>query len=442
METTLNKRMYALPLSFLLLLLCMIVSACGTSFASVGTQGLLTTSSVPVKNTMLQVSPTKGSYTFVRNEQLWVALNGANPVQVTHFTYPTNHGFTNAFWNQSFWFANGRYVAFELKAVVGGLGGGGCGYIGDYARNAGLFVLDTTTLKITQITVPGEKGPSGSVDGYWEHLFPENATQLLVWHSTLYNKNGGLYRYNFTTKALTLVLPASKVPNADSNTEAFAPMRYSNGQLYYETFNPVPGSSVLYDHVIYSHSVTHPNEQTFKVLDAGTQVFCDVAHGNAGLYRETGWDISPDGQHLVVQEIVKNNQGKETSSIQSISLRSGTPITLFSHLPADVLSHDLVLSWAPDNRTVLLQSPSQKPGQGTFYSTTLFTGLLKVQTYPYTTNFGFHPGHIAWKPNSTTFALYAFQEYDKVVTSSVYTFTVGNAHGSVLLSNATNFAWS
>ena len=440
METTLNKRIYALPLSFLLLLLYMIVSACGSSFTNVSA-GLLTTSLASVTDTNIHSSSSKGNYAFVRNEQLWLSLKGANPVQVTHFTYPTNNGFTNVFWNQPLWFANGRYVAFEVKAIPDGVGGGGCGYIGDDARNAGLFVIDTTTLKITQISVSGEKGPGSSVDGYWEYQFPENATQLLIWHSTLYNKNGGLYRYNVVTKALTLVLPASKVPNADSNTEAFSPMRYSNGQLYYEVMNYVPGSSALYDHVIYSHSITHPNEQTLKVFDAGTQVFCDVAHGNAGQYRETGWDVSSDGQHLVVQRIVKNKQGKETSIIQSVSLRSGTLITLFQSLAANVLSHDLVVSWAPDNRTVLLQSPSQTPGQGTFYST-VFTNPSAVQTYPYTTNFGFHMGHIFWKPNSTTFAFYAFQEYDKVVTSSVYTFTIGNARGSVLLHNATNFAWS
>ncbi len=439
METTLNKRIYALPLSFLLLLLCMIVSACDSAFTSVSTQsaGLLTTSSVPVTDTMVHSSSSKGNYAFVRNEQLWVSLKDANPVQVTHFTHSSS---TAIFWSQPLWFANGRYVAFEVK-VAGGLGGGGCGYIGDDARNGALFVLDTTTLKIVQIKVSGEKGPGTTLDGYWEYLFPENATQLLMWHNALYNKNGGLYRYNFVTKSLSLVLPSSNVPNADSNTEAFSPMRYSKGQLYYEVMNYVSGSSALYDHVIYSHSVTHPNVPTFKVFDAGTQVFCDVAHGNAGQYLETGWDISPDGRHLAVQKIIKDNQGKETSVIQSISLRSGTSITLFPHLPIDALSHDLVLSWAPDNRTVLLQAHSQILRQGTFYSTS-FTNPLVVQTYPYSTDFGFHPGHIFWKPNSTTFAFYAFQEYDNNVTANVYTFTIGNAQASVLLSNATNFAWS
>ncbi len=439
---TLNKRMYTLSLSFFLLLLCMMVSACSSSIDAQGT-GLLTTSAVPVKNMTLQTSSVKGSYTFVRNEQLWIALKGANAFQVTHFTYPTDHGFNNVFWNQPLWLANGRYIAFEVKSLVGGLGGGGCGYIGDYARNSALFVLDTSTLKITQITVPGEKGlgTGSNYDGYWEHVFPENATQLLVWHSTLYDKAGGLYRYNFQTKALTLVLPASKVPNADSNTEAFSPMRYSNGQLYYETMTYVAGSNQLYNHTIYSHSVMHSNAPTVKVFDAGTQLFCDVAHGNAGQFREPGWDISPDGQHLVVQKVVRNGQGKETSSIQSIALQSGASITLFSHLPARVLSHDLVLSLAPNSKTVLLQSPSQTSGQGTFYSTTLLMPAV-VQTYTYTTSNGYYVGHIAWKPDSTAFAFYAFQEFDKVVASNVYTSTVGKANGSVLLTNATNFAWS
>ncbi len=379
------------------------------------------------------------SYVFVRGEQLWIVLNGAKPVQVTHFNYGSVGGaHANVFWNQPLWFDNGHYVAFRLKALQGGLGGGGCGYIGNDGRNGSLYVLDTTTMHMTRITVPGEKdlGVDHQYDGYWEYLFTEDTTHLLAWHLVDGN-TGGLYRYDFKTGALSLALPASSVPDADSNGEAFSPMRYSSGQLYYEVMNNVSGP--LYDHIIYRHSVVQPGTASVKVLDAGTQVFCDMEHGNTGLFREPGWEISPDGQHLAVQKIVKNSQGQETSTIQSIALKNGAVAPLFPQLTVAVLSHDLVLSWAPDSQTIVLQSSSQMPGQGTFYSTAKSS---VVPTYAYTTNFGYHTGHIFWMPNSTTFAFYAFQEYSTAANSSVYTFSIGKTQSQVLLSNATNFAWA
>lgn len=442
-----KNRAYAFLLSVSLFSLCMIMSACSssitnTSAATSGSiQGLTQVAQSSVSDTKqnASVASAKGnSYAFVRSEQLWVALNRTKPVQVTHFDYSSVGGaHANVFWNQPLWFDSDRYVAFELKALLGGLGGGGCGYIGDDGRSGSLYVLNTTTMQITRITVPGEKdlGVDHRYDGYWEYLFTEDTTHLLAWHRAEGNA-GGLYRYDFKTRALSLALPASSVPAADSNGEAFSPMRYSSGKLYYEVMNNVSGS--LYDHVIYSHSVAHPDQPTVKVLDVGTQVFCDMEHGNTGLFREPGWDISPDGQYMAVQKIVKSKQGKETSAIQSISLKNGVVTPLFSQLATSVLSHDLVLSWAPDSQTLLLQSPLQTPGQGTFYS---ITKSSIVYTYPYMTNFGYHVGHIFWKSNSTTFAFYAFQEYDTTAISSTYTFTIGKTQGQVLLSNATNFAW-
>ncbi|GAC1404162.1 MAG: hypothetical protein NVSMB49_22460 [Ktedonobacteraceae bacterium] len=229
-------------------------------------------------------------------------------------------------------------------------------------------------------------------------------------------------------------------------------MRYSHGQLYYEVMKNVSGQ--VYNYAIYSHSVAYPNTPSVKVLDAGSQVFCDVDHNNWGLFRELGWDISPDGQQLAVQKIIKDNQGKVTSTIQLVALKSGAVTPLFPQLAPTVVGHDLVLSWAPDNQTILLQSPmfqssaqTQGPGpgpvagQGTFYSTTLAAPSV-VQTYPYTTNLEYHIGHIFWKPASTTFALYAFQEGSSITNTNIYTFTIGKTQSQVLLDNATSFAWS
>jgi len=122
-------------------------------------------------------------------------------------------------------------------------------------------------------------------------------------------------------------------------------------------------------------------------------------------------------------------------------LRDGGVTSLFPQLATSDLSQDLVLSWAPDSQTILLQLPSQKPGQGTFYSTTLVQPTV-VRSYPYMTNFEHLRGHIFWKSDSTSFAFSVFDEINESPVSNVYTFAIGKTQGQVLLSSATNFTWT
>ncbi|GAC1404153.1 MAG: hypothetical protein NVSMB49_22420 [Ktedonobacteraceae bacterium] len=205
-----EKRMCVLPFSILPLFLCTILAACGSPATDTSTitnasfsgssQATQPTVSATSQNSVV-TSVQGNSYAFVRDEQLWVELNGAKPVQATHFDYSSVGGaHANVFWNQPLWFDNDHYVVFELKALQGGLGGGGCGFVSDYSRLSSLYVLNTTTMQITKITVPGEQGPAtnSQYDGYWEYLFTEDTTHLLVWHFVTGTGNtGGLYRYDF-----------------------------------------------------------------------------------------------------------------------------------------------------------------------------------------------------------------------------------------------------
>jgi hypothetical protein len=386
------------------------------------------------------------AYAFVRAGQLWVAINGASPVQATHFAYSSAGSNPNIFFGQPLWFANDRFVAFTLKALPAGLGGGGCGFDGDYGRSGELFVLDTTSMQLVQISVPGEQSPVGpgvSYNGYWEYLFSEDATHLLAWHNDSGLKGaGGLYRYDLNARTLTLTIPSSSVPSAD-NHEAWYPMRYSSGQLYYETMTPAYGNNTVF--TIYSHSVSNPGMPSTKVLDVGSEPFC-ASQGNnpnsppvSGPFRGPGWDVSLDGKYLAAQTMVTN--GSTTAgSVKVVMLSAGTTLTLFAQAPTQVLNQDASLSWSQDGQTVVLKSLIS---QITLYSVTL-SSPSTMQTYNtngMVLNAGNDLVHMVWQGDSGVFAVFSSQQFDLRSGVNAYEFIVGQPNGTLLLANASNFAW-
>ena len=458
-----QKRSFTLVLIFLSLLL----AACGTSTTStppasptpshgdgtVETQstptptqvpGLTPTASAGVQNTPTTSANLGNAYAFVRAGQLWVAINGASPVQATHFAYSSAGPNPNIFFGQPLWFANDRFVAFTLKAEPTGLGGGGCGFSSDYGRSGELFVLDTTNMQLSQISVSGEQstvGPGVPYGGYWEFLFSEDATHLLAWHNDVGLKGaGGLYRYDLNAGSLTLVVPSSSVPGAD-NQEAWYPMRYSSGQLYYETMTPSQGgNNTVY--TIYSHSISNPGMSSTKVLDVGSEPFC-ASQGNnppvSGPFTEPGWDVSLDGKYLAAQTMVTN--GSTTAgSVKVLMLSAGTMLTLFAQAPTQVLNHDASLSWSHDGQTVVLKSSNS---QIALYSVTLSSGTT-MQTYN-TNGIVLSGGndlvHMVWQGDGGVFAVFSSQQFGLSSGVNVYEFIVGQPDGTLLLANACNFAW-
>src|ERR1700692_2886984 len=83
-----------------------------------GTPAAIPTSTQPVVKATL---PVTGNYAFVRNNQLWLSLNGASPHQVTHFVYGNT---PDVFWHQPLWSAGDHYIAFIMTARPVGQGGG------------------------------------------------------------------------------------------------------------------------------------------------------------------------------------------------------------------------------------------------------------------------------------------------------------------------------
>ncbi len=437
------------------LMSALILSSCGSSGAGITPASTIKPSdgSPVVKPTHTPTSSPVTSYAFVRQSQLWVSLNGRNPVQVTHFDYRSAGLNPNIFFGQPLWFANDRFVAFTLKALPAGLGGGGCGFDGDYGRSGELFVLDTTSMQLAQISVPGEQStvsPSVSYNGYWEYLFSEDATHLLAWHADMGLKGaGGLYRYDLNARTLTLIIPSSSVPGAD-NHEAWYPMRYSSGQLYYETMTPAVGNNTTF--TIYSHSISNPGMPSTKVLDVGSEPFC-ASQGNnpnsppvSGPFIEPGWDVSLDGKYLAAQTMVTNGS-TTTGSVKVVMLPAGTTLTLFAQAPTQVLNHDASLSWSQDGQTVILKAPISTSPQITLYGVTL-SSPTTMQTYNTNgtlCNADNHVVHLVWQGDGGVFAVFSLQQFevgsDLSCVANVYKFRVGQPDGTLLLANALNFAW-
>ncbi len=464
-----QKRFVLLVRYFVLIFLSLLLAACATSTTgtppanptpSHGAGSVVAQSTPTTQPTLL--TPTAGTsshntptptaslgnaYAFVRAGQLWVAINGASPVQATHFDYSSAGPNPNIFFGQPLWFANDRFVAFTLKALGAGLGGGGCGFSSDYGRSGELFVLDTTNMLLSQISVSGEQSNVGQGDpynGYWEFLFTEDATHLLAWHNDVGLKGaGGLYRYDLNARTLSPIMPSSSVPGAD-NQEAWYPMRYSSGQLYYETMTPpYSGNNTVYS--IYSHSISNPGMPSTKVFDVGSEPFC-VSQGNnppvSGPFTEPGWDVSPDGKYLAAQTMVTN--GSTTmGSVKVVMLFAGTTLTLFAQAPTQVLNHDVSLSWSHDGQTVVLKSLVSSSQQIILYSVTLSSPTI-MQTYNTNGTLSSSDNHLVnmvWQGDSGVFAVSGSQQFGLGSVANAYEFIVGQPNGTPLLANARNFAW-
>ena len=431
-------------------MMALLLSSCGSSSANntptPDTTVTHSDGSPVVKPTHTTTPSTVTSYAFVRQGQLWISLSGRNPVQATHFDYSSAGTNPNIFFGQPLWFANDRFVAFTLKALAVGLGGGGCGFDGDYGRSGELFVLDTTSMQLEQISVPGEQstvGSNSSYNGYWEYLFSEDATHLLAWHNDSGLKSaGGLYRYDLNTYSLTLTIPSSNVPGAD-NHEAWYPMRYSSGQLYYENMTPAYGNNTVF--TIYSQSLSNPGMPSTKVFDVGSEPFC-ASQGNnppvSGPFIEPGWDVSIDGKYLVIQTMITNGS-TTTGSVKVLMLSTGKTLAIFAQAPIQVLNQDASLSWSPDSQTVVLKSLGLPSLQIMMYSAALSSPTV-MQTYntkDIASSSDNHMVHMIWQGDGGVFAICSSQQFHLISGVNVYKFRAGQPNGTLLLANALNFAW-
>ena len=434
------------------LLICGLLAACGTASneksPSVASNTTPHISAQPTPTATPIVVGLGKDYAFVRNNQVWIALNGAALVQATHFTQVITT--TNVFWSQPLWFDNDHFLVFTLNVIDSGIGGAGCAYQIRYMRGHELFVLNTGTMQLTPLKAPGEHSSApGAINGSWsaDSLFREDDTHLLAWDisgdyaspSNASTNTGGLYRYDFTTQALARVISAASVPGADE-APLMHPMRYSHEQLFYETTTSVDNNGT-FDYAIYSHSLTNPTQPSVKILEVGRASFCPM-NPTPGMstFDEPGWDVSPDDTYLVAQTFMGNDLVHQSSQVQLIKLPDGTSTPIFQQVAPQVFTQDVGLVWGPDSQSLLLSSgnPASTSNQEVF-DTINITNPTALQSYTVSPSIGY--GYMAlWHASSTAFALMQ-NGPNRNDNGQVYLFKEGQPQGELLFANADNFAW-
>ena len=401
-----------------------------------------------VKPTHTPTSSPISSYAFVRQEQLWVSFNGRNPIQVTHLNYSSLGSIPNIFWGQPLWSPGDGFIAFILRAFSGYFDDiGTCHPPGTYfAKPGALYVLNTRTLQLTRVVLSSMSGypaDNDPLNGFWQYIFWEDATHLLAFGSLPQrNNSGNLFRYDLNRKTLSEAIPASNlkpfVPGSSIwGSSIWFPLRYSSGQLFYQVVEDDLQNSKNIKFVIYRHSTIQPELPNTKVLDTGSEPVPDVGPNGFApcpTISNPGWDISLDGKRLVAQMLLTDNAGHVSSSMRVLNLSDGSMEALFGQVSSNVLTHDLTLTWGPDNQSVLLSSWSSQVGP---YSTTLLQPV-QTQVYPPDTT-----GHVVWRSDSSAFALFQFQWLSMGPNSdaTVYMFAQGKPDRRLFLSNAQNFAW-
>ncbi len=442
-----RKSTYTVVYSALLLSLLLVLSSCGP-FQKVGTiprgtpdTGNGTPAIVPKIYTppppaqKASVDATGSTYAFVRNHQLMVALNGRSARQVTNFNFSN---LPNVFWQTPIWSQNDHFLAFIMNAHKSGLGGGGCPGPDDQA--GGLYVLNPKTNQIAQITLPQVQSHiSVSIQPHadnWKYANWEDTKHLLAWYNGdegNANNVPGLYRYDVNTRAISLIIPMHTISAlSDADVKKGMPfvlsVRVRNEQLFYEVVtHPYEQQSQI---AIYSHSVTSSEQQSSKLLDVGAEAWCSMQASSPYVF--PAWDVSSDGEQIVAQMLL--------GSVQAVHVADRSTTGLFNDVPTNVLSHDVQLTWAPDNQTVVLSQNDTTQTQDGLYLASLANPVLTVRYTPTLT------GQVTWRSDSAAFALQSAQDAqpeseNSSLPQNVYVFAKGDTRGLLLLPDARDFTW-
>src|SRR5207248_5874171 len=117
----------------LTLLAVSVLASCGNGVGTIpsgtpdlgnGTPAVIATPS-PTQQPVVTAAPNAlgTTYAFVRQDQLWIALHGAQPVQATSIDVAN---LPDVSWHQPVWSQNDQFLAFIMNARPAGQGGGGC----------------------------------------------------------------------------------------------------------------------------------------------------------------------------------------------------------------------------------------------------------------------------------------------------------------------------
>ncbi len=445
------KRAMSVALLSLLSLLVFLFAACspsrvgtipsGTPDHGDGTPSVISTA--PVQPTVSAApSGTMGtSYAFVRQNQLWIATNNAQPEKVTNFNYNT---LPIVSWHTPLWSPGDAYMAVIMNAQVAGLGGGGCPGP-DYGANGALYVMNVATHQFTQVKLssitPNVQMSGTPATDYWQYAFWEDNTHLLLWYNgvpgaSVDRTRGGLYRYDVSSQKLTQVvsldgLGVATLYSPQKDLPLLLSLRYSNEQLFYQAIvHPFGQQSQL---AIYRRPVNGVATQSSKVLQQGIESWCGTPQGP---YVRPGWDVASDGQQVVAQVISTGSGNQGVATIQALNLNDYSSTTLFSSAPVGLAENDVTLTWGPDSQTVVMSTAQiGAMTQGGPLTATLANPAATQQYSPGAM------GQIVWRPDGTAFALEDTDTIDVTSTTNVYVFLTGQSQGRLLLTNAHDFAW-
>ena len=126
-----------------------------------------------------------------------------------------------------------------------------------------------------------------------------------------------------------------------------------------------------------------------------------------------------------------------------LDLKDSLTTQLFTQAPSQLFSHDLSLAWGPDSQTLVVTTTgaqAQSGSTGSISSTGLYSATLAnpaaLQHYAPALS-----GQVAWRPDSSAFALTPSLTADVTDKPNVYLFNTGNVQGRLLLADAQNFVW-
>jgi hypothetical protein len=441
------KRYSKLPLFLVLPLLIVLLASCvkpgvgtipsGTPNVGDGTPAVIPATAQP---SVLNAAPSIAGryYAFVRDNQLWAAIDGAKPVQITHFNYAQ---LPDVFWHVPEWSANDHSIAFIMAARQVGQGGGGCP-APDYGANGGLYLFNTATHQLNAITIaanPKSAATSSPQQNDWQYAFWEDSTHLLAWYNGLEGKASsaaGLYRYDLSNNTLMQVLPLSSLGvstlfNAQPGQPLLLSMRYSNEELYYQVVqHPFEQQSQF---VIYRHSIIQTGTQSSIVMQTGVESWCAGQQESA--FVEPGWDISPDGEQLAAQVITASDATQGLSSVSVYNLSDSATTALFRQAGSAIMDHDIDLSWGPDSQSLVATARNATNAREAVYSASLSNPTAETNYEPGIA------GQVTWRPDGADFALTNSNAGEETTASNVYVFAPDTARGTLLLTNAQNFAW-
>lgn len=237
---------------------------------------------------------------WIANNQVVGCINASTPAVLSSFTYPLGlpgegGQAGNATLGALFWAPDARHLAVIVQAP----GVGGAAYP---------YLVDTTTHAVTRVPLPSY--PRGASTWSARHLLAwADARTLLVFAGASIQGSGGTvsYRYDLTTEV------ATPLPGVTSAAEGLV----RGSTLFYLELTPLARIASTSD---YKGSASLHRYDLMSQREGGTPLRLGETYtfdGAEGAVFGMGWDVSPDGSHLVYQQTIVANPARNPLVFQS-----------------------------------------------------------------------------------------------------------------------------